>query len=36
MRDLTVVWEDGIKLIAIMLGQFRMFTQAKILADNTI
>ena len=34
MRDLTLQGEDEIKLIAIMLGQFRMFTQVKILADN--
>lgn len=34
VRDLTLQGEDEIKLIAIMLGQFRMFTQVKILADN--
>ena len=34
VRDLTLQGEDEIKMIAIMLGQFRMFTQVKILADN--
>ena len=34
VRDLTLQGEDEIKLIAIMLGQFRIFTQVKILAEN--
>lgn len=34
VRDLTLQGEDEIKLIAIMLGQFRMFTQVKILAES--
>ena len=34
VRDLTLQGEDEIKLIAIMLGQFRTFTQVKILAES--
>lgn len=34
VRDLTLQGEDEIKLIAIMLGQFRIFTQVKILFEN--
>lgn len=34
VRDLTLQGEDEIKLIAIMLGQFRTFTQVKILAER--
>lgn len=34
VRDLTLQGEDEVKLIAIMLGQFRMFTQVKILAES--
>lgn len=34
VRDLTLQGEDEIKLIAVMLGQFRTFTQVKILADS--
>lgn len=34
VRDLTLQGEDEIKLIAIMLGQFRIFTQVKVLAEN--
>lgn len=34
VRDLTLQGDDEVKLIAIMLGQFRMFTQVKILADT--
>ena len=30
IRDLTLQGEDEIKLIAVMLGQFRTFTQVKI------
>ena len=33
VRDLTLQGEDEIKLIAIMLGQFRLYTQVKILAE---
>ena len=33
VRDLTLQGEDEIKLIAVMLGQFRTFTQVKILSD---
>ncbi|WP_165329182.1 DNA polymerase III subunit delta [Streptococcus tangpeifui] len=33
VRDLRLQGEDEIKLIAIMLGQFRLFTQVKILAQ---
>ena len=29
VRDLTLQGEDEIKLIAVMLGQFRTFTQVK-------
>ena len=34
VRDLTLQGEDEIKLIAVMLGQFRTFTQVKILSDT--
>lgn len=34
VRDLRLQGEDEIKLIAIMLGQFRMFLQVKILASK--
>ncbi|MDN5016832.1 DNA polymerase III subunit delta [Streptococcus sp. SI1] len=34
VRDLTLQGEDEIKLIAIMLGQFRTFAQVKILFEN--
>ena len=34
VRDLTLQGEDEIKLIAVMLGQFRTFTQVKILAES--
>ena len=34
VRDLTLQGEDEIKLIAVMLGQFRIFTQVKLLAEN--
>ena len=34
VRDLTLQGEDEIKLIAIMLGQFRIFAQVKILFEN--
>ena len=34
VRDLTLQGEDEIKLIAIMLGQFRTFAQVRILAEN--
>ncbi|MBP2622101.1 DNA polymerase III subunit delta [Streptococcus panodentis] len=34
VRDLTLQGEDEIKLMAIMLGQFRIFTQVKILWEN--
>ena len=30
VRDLTLQGQDEIKLIAVMLGQFRTFTQVKI------
>ena len=33
IKDLTLQGEDEIKLIAIMLGQFRLYTQVKILAE---
>lgn len=33
VRDLRLQGEDEIKLIAIMLGQFRLFTRVKILAQ---
>ena len=33
MKDLTLQGEDEIKLIAVMLGQFRTFTQVKILSE---
>ena len=33
VRDLTLKGEDEIKLIAVMLGQFRTFTQVKILSE---
>ena len=33
VRDLTLQGEDEIKLIAVMLGQFRTFTQVKILSE---
>lgn len=34
VRDLRLQGEDDIKLIAIMLGQFRLFLQVKILASQ--
>ena len=34
VRDLSLQGEDEIKLIAVMLGQFRTFTQVKILAES--
>lgn len=34
VRDLTLKGEDEIKLIAVMLGQFRIFTQVKLLVEN--
>lgn len=34
VRDLTLQGEDEIKLIAVMLGQFRTFTQVKILSES--
>ena len=34
VRDLTLQGEDEIKLIAVMLGQFRTFTQVKILLES--
>ena len=34
VRDLTLQGEDEIKLIAVMLGQLRTFTQVKILAES--
>ena len=34
VRDLTLQGEDEIKLIAVMLAQFRTFTQVKILAES--
>ena len=34
IRDLRLQGEDEIKLIAVMLGQFRMFTQVKILSGQ--
>ena len=34
VRDLTLQGEDEVKLIAVMLGQFRTFTQVKILAES--
>ena len=34
VRDLTLQGEDEIKLIAVMLGQFRTFTQVKILVES--
>ena len=34
VKDLTLQGEDEIKLIAIMLGQFRLYTQVKILAET--
>ena len=34
VRDLTLQGEDEIKLIAVMLGQFRTFIQVKILSDS--
>ena len=34
VRDLTLQGEDEIKLIAVMLGQFRTFAQVKILAES--
>ena len=34
VRDLTLQGEDEIKLIAVMLGQFRTFTQVKILSET--
>ena len=34
VKDLTLQGEDEIKLIAIMLGQFRLYTQVKILQKS--
>ena len=34
VKDLTLQGEDEIKLIAIMLGQFRLYTQVKILYES--
>lgn len=34
VRDLTLQGEDEIKLIAVMLGQFRTFIQVKILSET--
>ena len=34
VKDLTLQREDEIKLIAIMLGQFRLYTQVKILLES--
>ncbi|MGT2948756.1 DNA polymerase III subunit delta [Streptococcus devriesei] len=34
IRDLRLQGEDEIKLIAVMLGQFRMFTQVKLLGSQ--
>ena len=34
VRDLTLQGEDEIKLIAVMLGKFRTFTQVKILSET--
>ena len=34
VKDLTLQGEDEIKLIAIMLGQFRLYTQVKILLES--
>ena len=34
VRDLILQGEDEIKLIAVMLGQFRTFTQVKILSES--
>lgn len=34
VKDLRLRGEDEIKLIAIMLGQFRLFTQVKILSEE--
>lgn len=34
VKDLRLQGEDKIKLIAIMLGQFRLFTQVKILSEE--
>lgn len=34
IKDLRLQGEDEIKLIAIMLGQFRLFTQVKILSEE--
>ena len=34
VRDLTLQGEDEIKLIAVMLGQFRTYTHVKILAES--
>ena len=34
VKDLTFQGEDEIKLIAIMLGQFRLYTQVKILLES--
>ena len=35
VKDLTLQGEDEIKLIAIMLGQFRLYTQVKILQESS-
>ena len=34
VRDLTLQGEDEVKLLAIMLSQFRTYTQVRILADS--
>ena len=34
VKDLTLQGEDEIKLIAIMLGQFRLYTQVKIMKES--
>lgn len=34
VKDLTLQGEDEIKLIAIMMGQFRLYTQVKILQES--
>ena len=34
VKDLTLQGEDEIKLIAIMIGQFRLYTQVKILQES--
>ena len=34
VRDLTLQGEDEVKLLAIMLGQFRTYAQVRLLADS--